>query len=367
MNQSGIENRHSSLENLQPWYKKINIEPTIFIYCFIFGLLIPVTSLFLFFARCVEIFADRSPEGGYGDIKNATQFCMNIQRSNNTKAINEIDADVATMRIYMQLGSTLGTLCMAPILGAWADYAGRKKPFLIILIGLEAYVIAETLGVYFYNRINVFYFFLTAEIFSGLCGGLASMMTISLSIVSDDARADKSFTPSSVPLRVIIACAFQSIGVLAGTATTSVVEFLEYDTVEDRVNGYLIIFTSSVVLATIGLLYTFFFMKDTYKSVLEMNEQTALVLGLDPIEPTIRKGVFGSVIDSISGVMRVASMPRPGYTRLCLNLWVLFVMVEFFSYGKFLNDNTECPTITGTFLMENFPHFLHLISHIFCI
>jgi hypothetical protein len=28
---------------------------------------------------------------------------MDIQHSNNTKAINEIDADVATMRIYMQV------------------------------------------------------------------------------------------------------------------------------------------------------------------------------------------------------------------------------------------------------------------------
>jgi hypothetical protein len=63
----------------------------------------------------------------------------------------------------------------------------------MILVGLEVYVLAQTLGVYFYDRINVYYFFLTAEIFSGLCGGLASLMTLALSIVSDDARADRSF------------------------------------------------------------------------------------------------------------------------------------------------------------------------------
>jgi MFS family permease len=118
---------------------------------------------------------------------------MDIQHSNNTKAINEIDADVASMRIFMQIGNTLSTLCMAPIFGAWADYGGRKTPLVIILIGFEVYVIAETLGVYFYSTINVFYFFLSAEIFSGLCGGLPSLATLTISIVSDDARFDRSF------------------------------------------------------------------------------------------------------------------------------------------------------------------------------
>jgi hypothetical protein len=51
-----------------------------------------------------------------------------------------------------------------------------------------------------------------------------------------------------------------------------------------------------------------------------MNEQTALVLGLEPIEPSIRKNLIGSVIDSMRGVIRVAFMPRLGWTRLCLNL-----------------------------------------------
>lgn len=97
------------------------------------------------------------------------------------------------MRIFMQMGNTLATLIMAPIIGAWADYGGRKKPLITILSGLEVYVISQTLGVYFYTKINVFYFFLTAEIFSGLCGGLASLSTLALSIVSDDARADYAY------------------------------------------------------------------------------------------------------------------------------------------------------------------------------
>jgi MFS family permease len=118
---------------------------------------------------------------------------MEIQHSNNTEAINEVDADVASMRIFMQMGNTLATLIMAPIIGAWADYGGRRKPLITILIGLEVYVVAQTLGVYFYTRVNVFYFFLTAEIFSGLCGGLASLTTLAMSIVSDDARADRTF------------------------------------------------------------------------------------------------------------------------------------------------------------------------------
>jgi hypothetical protein len=60
MNQNNVEERQSE-PPLQPWYKRINVEPTIFIASFGAGLLIPITSLFLFFARCVEIFADRAP------------------------------------------------------------------------------------------------------------------------------------------------------------------------------------------------------------------------------------------------------------------------------------------------------------------
>jgi hypothetical protein len=50
-----------------------------------------------------------------------------------------------------------------------------------------------------------------------------------------------------------------------------------------------------------------------------MNEQTALVLGLDPIEPSIRKNLIGSIVDSVKGVDRVVTIKRPGWNRLCLN------------------------------------------------
>jgi hypothetical protein len=62
-----------------------------------------------------------------------------------------------------------------------------------------------------------------------------------------------------MPMRIIIACTCQSVGMFIGSSVTSLIEMTEYRTVEERVYGYLIIFTMALVMVRvfIGLMLNF--------------------------------------------------------------------------------------------------------------
>ncbi|KAI6237439.1 hypothetical protein M3Y95_00265200 [Aphelenchoides besseyi] len=330
MDQHSSQNREQTDE--QPWYRTVNVEPTVFLFSVAFGLLIPVTSLFLFYARCVEIFAGRSPDGHYTDIENATHFCMQISQRNNTKAMDVVEEDVANIRIYMSIGNTFVVCIMAPVFGAWADKNGRRIPLIFALIGSVLYTSLQTSAVVLYDRINVFYFFFAAEVVSGLFGGLSTLFALSSSIVTDDARADKSLLPSSVPLRVAVACGFQQIGLLIGTTVTSIVESVEYLTPEDKIHGYILIFLIATSVMIVALIYSLGFVHDNYQTILEYNAENSLVLGLPASDRPQSKGWINSIVEVMTGIFRVASARRQGWKRLCLWICVISIFTEFIAF-----------------------------------
>ena len=90
-----------------PWYKRANVEPTLFATFLAFGLVFPLTSIFLFYARCIEIYAHEAPPPStiLAPLKmsNASEFCWTISTRNDTAAINRVEADVSNTRIFMQV------------------------------------------------------------------------------------------------------------------------------------------------------------------------------------------------------------------------------------------------------------------------
>lgn len=44
-----------------PWYRRANVEPALLAIFFAFGLTWPLTSIFLFYARCIEIYSHEAP------------------------------------------------------------------------------------------------------------------------------------------------------------------------------------------------------------------------------------------------------------------------------------------------------------------
>lgn len=83
-------------------------------------------------------------------------------------------------------------LLSTPLFGAWADARGRHLPFMVNMSGMVAYTVLQTAGVFFMDRVNIFYFFLLSELLCGCVGGIPGALSMGFAIVSDDARADKS-------------------------------------------------------------------------------------------------------------------------------------------------------------------------------
>ncbi len=105
--------------------RKINSEPVILFSMMGFGMITTVMPLFLYWARCVQIF-DNQLDISYNST--ITDFCQHLTQQDSTYQ-NSVERDIATWRIYLQLASGLPTLIIAPILGAWADGAGGTVPF----------------------------------------------------------------------------------------------------------------------------------------------------------------------------------------------------------------------------------------------
>lgn len=104
---------------------KINAEPLILLAMTAIGLVTTVMPLFTYWARCLQIFSDRPDL----HIKNVTEFCLNLNANNTTAYQDIVERDIATWRIYQQLGSSLPTLLVSPILGAWADGSGGSYSY----------------------------------------------------------------------------------------------------------------------------------------------------------------------------------------------------------------------------------------------
>lgn len=157
---------------------------------------------------------------------------------------------------------------------------------------------------------------------------------------------------STVPFRVGLASFIQSIGMLSGILIVSILTVPAIVSVEKHALSYVkcafireyltrqnAIPNSSVsetALSLIALIYATFFVREThfpkkedfsYNQFDENDEEE--IEQVEVAKPTgIRK--FTSYLSSIFGVLAVR---RPGWTRLCLCVSLVFVFIEFLSFG----------------------------------
>jgi MFS family permease len=212
VNNSGIPGGKNSLidwctfrrKGCSSCLRKINAEPIILLSMTGYGMITTIMPLFLYWARCVQIFDNRP------DITtNITDFCQHLTKQNSTYQ-NSVERDISTWRIFLQLGSGLPTLIIAPILGAWADGAGgtvpflsnsincicfpllfpsgRKKPLIICLLGLTIYSGLQIVATLTYKTVPVYPLLLLAELAAGLSGGTMTFFATSFAMVCDASR-----------------------------------------------------------------------------------------------------------------------------------------------------------------------------------
>uniref|UniRef100_A0A158P987 MFS domain-containing protein n=1 Tax=Angiostrongylus cantonensis TaxID=6313 RepID=A0A158P987_ANGCA len=109
--------------------------------------------------------------------KNVTAACAQTPES-DFPLQDIVEKDIASTRVYLQVVNTVPSLITAPLVGTWSD----KR---------------------------------------GLTGGVGSLFSTTLAIVTDDCRNKLRPGSSTVPLRIGIASFLQSVGALLGTLIMS--------------------------------------------------------------------------------------------------------------------------------------------------
>uniref|UniRef100_A0A7E4VI35 MFS domain-containing protein n=1 Tax=Panagrellus redivivus TaxID=6233 RepID=A0A7E4VI35_PANRE len=296
----------------------INAEPAIFFFSVAFGILIGFQNLFLYWARCVEIFTERP----VSTFENVTTLCTDLSTNNDSSLLDDVEADIAKTRIYIQIVSTGTTLISAPIIGALSDgKAGRRKPMLVCLFALIVYCALHTTAIAFYEKINVYYFLLTAETFAGCLGGLASVFTLSMAIVTDDCRNEDSITSSGIPLRIAISCAIQALGVTLGSLCVTVLSVPPEISTIRHVQGYMNMALVALLCSVASFIYTVVFVKDSYA----IKEAATIVL---PPPNNVQTGHYARLKHFGFELVEVLIEKRPGWTRLCMNLCIFFLFTD---------------------------------------
>ncbi|VDM45748.1 unnamed protein product [Toxocara canis] len=101
----------------------INVEPVIFLFAIAIGLITTIQPLFLYWARCIEIFKDYGNMTIVG-IRNVSDLCARLSEKNNSFYQNTVEKDISTTKVFLQIASGIPTLISAPTIGVWSDGSG---------------------------------------------------------------------------------------------------------------------------------------------------------------------------------------------------------------------------------------------------
>uniref|UniRef100_A0A8R1E312 Uncharacterized protein n=1 Tax=Caenorhabditis japonica TaxID=281687 RepID=A0A8R1E312_CAEJA len=320
-------------DNRSIWCCSVNVEPVLFIIMCVFGLYTTNSSLFTYWARCVQI-AKTHPEFQH----NVTYTCSSIATYNGTLQ-DDVEKDIANTKIYLQLIGAIPTIIVSPIIGNWSDRNGRKAPFLFTLLGLFLNNFLFLCTTLTYDSINVYHWFFTSEFLQGMFGGGAATFSTSLAIVTDDCRHKLKPGSSTVPFRVGLASFIQSIGTLTGTLAVSILAVPAIVSVEGHAMSYVKCAIIQTGLSLIALIYAVFFVKETHfpkREDFNYNQFNGAETDDVTREEPPKEAGFRRFTNYLHNVFSVLTVRRPGWTRLCLCASLIFVFIEFLSFDPSL-------------------------------
>uniref|UniRef100_A0A914WY30 Uncharacterized protein n=1 Tax=Plectus sambesii TaxID=2011161 RepID=A0A914WY30_9BILA len=286
--------------------KIINVEPVILLGAIGTGIFGQISPMFVYYARCVNLFSH--------DQVDIADFCMTLsQNANRTDYEDMVQSDVASLRKFQTVAGSLPALFIAPILGAWADGSGgRRYPLMLALLSSCISSVVALFTTLIYANTSIWVMAILWELLGGLLGGGMVFLAASMAIVTDSARIQKS-DGSTLSLRMGIAAAIQSIGFLIGSLATS--RFVSQNNPSAHFHALLV----ACIFNIISLAYTALFVGETGRRA-----------NLNPaVKERNAKGIIRIVLHRYGEVLRTLTVKRIGWTRLCLNLIVAFVFIEF--------------------------------------
>ncbi len=123
----------------------ITVEPIAITYFVGMGTFLSVLPQFLRYTIALEKNVTLSNPDGAND----SSSCVGRNSSNPYYVrIQEVQAEVAYWQMVIGLASSLPSLFVCPLLGAWSDIIGRKPIFVLNLIGFNLYAVSTLLAAY---------------------------------------------------------------------------------------------------------------------------------------------------------------------------------------------------------------------------
>ncbi|CAJ0563643.1 unnamed protein product, partial [Mesorhabditis spiculigera] len=308
----------------------LNVEPVLLLITISTGLYATSQPLFTYWARCVELAASMYPEEA-----NISSLCAMIAGDNETALQDLVEKDISATKIWLQIASSVPTFLIAPIIGTWSDKTGRKLPLLFAMSGFILYSFFNLLATLTYETSNIYFWFFLAEISIGFCGGATTLFTTMLAIVTDDCRNQLNPGSTMVPLRIGVASSIQSLGSLLGTLAVSLLAIPAYISVTGHAQSYVNCAVIQFTAVLIAFVYTIFYVKETHHPQLDPYTTAARFGGYlvradsETSEVQPETGCIAKAKGYFNALMEVLLERRPGWTRLCLNLSIFFVFVEF--------------------------------------
>ncbi|TKR69970.1 hypothetical protein L596_022052 [Steinernema carpocapsae] len=309
----------------------INVEPAIFLFSVVLMIMIVNTNVYLYWARCNQLYeADADAPDWKGDgntTKNATAVCANLSHKNYTKFQDKVERDIASMKIWLQVATSIPSIITAPLIGMWSDGSGgRRIPLLISLLGLLLYSIFYLGSSLSYTWLNVYYVMFVAEFTQGMMGGFPTLFSSALAIITDESRLSHTLESSTISFKICCSAAIQQMGLVVGTLIISLSSRPIELGILQHANGYIYAYATGAVIALTAFLYALLFVRETHKVPYPL--QSSLISSVQPISALSGASSVGFLKTAkafLYDLLEVVVARRPGWTRFCMNLSVIFV------------------------------------------
>lgn len=157
-------------DRMERWYRKITVEPTMFLYMMAFMLTSVVEQVFFLYKACTV---------NHGLPHN---ICINIENYQDIK--KQVQITTSTFHMWNNIAMYVVPIVLALFLGAWSDRRGRKLPLILGLIGKLIYSTMIVVNTRMTNW-PVEYIIYTATIPSVLTGADIAIFASCFAYISD--------------------------------------------------------------------------------------------------------------------------------------------------------------------------------------
>ncbi|XP_049315340.1 proton-coupled folate transporter isoform X1 [Bactrocera dorsalis] len=221
---------------MSPWYKKVSVEPTMFLYMFAFMITSVVEQDFFVQKAC-------RVNNNFTD-----EICSNIQADENAIYKKQVQITTAKFHQIESISAHIFPIILALFIGSFSDRRGRKFPLLMGLTGKLIYSVMIVVNA----RMKTWpleYVIYTATLPSALTGADVAIFASCFAYISDIS------TLKNRTLRVTILDVCYLSAMPTGVALGSYLFYNAFD------NSYADMFTVNAALLALAIIYTVFALK----------------------------------------------------------------------------------------------------------